>query len=632
MDAKAHDLNFVLGQRQQWIVPVYQRHYEWETDTDKQIPKLWDDLRDKTIERLEEDRTPLPHYFGAIIYSEPSKQAFGAVPQRFLVDGQQRITTFQIVLAAIREMAKQKKADHLVEVANTYLFNDENKGMKNAEKERFKLWPSTYDRNLFQLIIKANFNAVVKTYTPTYFYNTGRIKKGGTPKLLLAYHYLYEHIALFLNDRVEVGDDPLTVMSALLEGFLSGFQIVVIQLDENDDAQEIFATLNGLGKPLAPFDLIRNSVFHRARQLGEDDEKLFDGRWKIFEKPFWSDEVRQGRLKRARADHLIAHAVVAETAKDVNIGKIATEYQHYARDRAFPTVAEELDVLINHAKNYRLIEEAKDGTTVGRIANVLRTWDLSTFHPFVLWILSYVVDENEQQRILELLESYLIRRELCGLTTKNYNKVTTSFIRAVKGSVLTFDAFVKHVETMTGDISRMPIDVEVKEAILRRNAYGGIPTPRLRYILQNVEYDLRDKFDEVTVSTTNLTIEHVMPQRWAEHWPLGNGANASHESSFNAMMAGIPMDDATKALVDNRARMVDTLGNLTLITGSLNPSLGKAGWKKKREKLAGSLLALNRMVAKVEDWNEKSIEVRANSLAASVLRIWKSPIVPVGGS
>lgn len=632
MDAKAHDLNFVLGQRQQWIVPVYQRHYEWETDTDKQIPKLWEDLRDKTIERLEEDRTPLPHYFGAIIYSEPSKQAFGAVPQRFLVDGQQRITTFQIVLAAIREMAKQKKADHLVEVANTYLFNDENKGMKNAEKERFKLWPSTYDRNLFQLIIKANFNAVVKTYTPTYFYNTGRIKKGGTPKLLLAYHYLYEHIALFLNDRVEVGDDPLTVMSALLEGFLSGFQIVVIQLDENDDAQEIFATLNGLGKPLAPFDLIRNSVFHRARQLGEDDETLFDGRWKIFEKPFWSDEVRQGRLKRARADHLIAHTVVAETAKDVNIGKIATEYQHYARDRAFPTVAEELDVLINHAKNYRLIEEAKDGTTVSRIANVLRTWDLSTFHPFVLWVLSYVFDENEQQRILELLESYLIRRELCGLTTKNYNKVTTSFIRAVKGSELTFDAFVKHVVTMTGDISRMPIDAEVKEAILRRNAYGGIPTPRLRYILQNVEYDLRDKFDEVTVSTTNLTIEHVMPQRWAEHWPLDNGANASHESSFNAMMASIPMDDATKALVDNRARMVDTLGNLTLITGSLNPSLGKAGWKKKREKLAGSLLALNRMVAKVEDWNEKSIEVRANSLAASVLRIWKSPIVPVGGS
>lgn len=75
-------------------------------------------------------------------------------------------------------------------------------------------------------------------------------------------------------------------------------------------------------------------------------------------------------MKRARADHLIAHTVVAETARDANIGKIATEYQHYARDRAFPTVAEELDVLIGHAKNYRLLEEAKEGSVVVRIAQV----------------------------------------------------------------------------------------------------------------------------------------------------------------------------------------------------------------------------------------------------------------------
>ncbi len=93
MDAKVHDLNFVLGQKQQWVVPVYQRHYEWESGSDKQIPKLWEDLRDKAIERLE-DRSPFPHYFGALIYSEPPKQAFGATPRRFLVDGQQRKCMF----------------------------------------------------------------------------------------------------------------------------------------------------------------------------------------------------------------------------------------------------------------------------------------------------------------------------------------------------------------------------------------------------------------------------------------------------------------------------------------------------------------------------------------------------------
>lgn len=625
MDAKAHNLNFVLGQRQQWVVPVYQRHYEWETDADKQIPKLWDDLRDKAVERLEEDRTPLPHYFGAIIYAEPSKQAFGVVPLRLLVDGQQRITTFQIVLAAIREAARKLDIKHLIEVANTYLFNDENKGMKDAEKERFKLWPSAYDRDLFQKIATEEYAEVVASFTPRYFYGTGRIKKGGTPKLLLAYHHLNTEIASFVADRVEVGDDAEAVLGALLEGFLAGFQIVIIQLDENDDAQEIFASLNGLGKPLAPFDLIRNSVFHRARKLGEDEEKLFDGRWKLFEEPFWSAEVRQGRLKRARADHLIAHTVVAETARDANIGKIATEYQHYARDRAFPTVAEELDVLIGHAKNYRLLEEAKEGSMVGHISNVLKTWDLSTFHPFVLWVLSYVPDEREQRKILELLESYLVRRELCGLTTKNYNKVTTSFIRAAKSTPEAFNTFSKHMASMTGDISRMPTDDQVKEAVIRRKAYGVVPAPRLCFILQNVEYGLRSKFDEATVPTSNLTIEHVMPKKWAENWPLSNGRSASHETSFEAMIAGNPMDETMAAHVDARTQIIDTLGNLTLLTGALNPSLGNASWEKKKEKLSCSLLALNRDLAKSSQWDEDTIKQRSKIIANAIIKLWPAP-------
>ena len=91
------------------------------------------------------------------------------------------------------------------------------------------------------------------------------------------------------------------------------------------------------------------------------------------------------------------------------------------------------------------------------------------------------------------------------------------------------------------------------------------------------------------------------------------------------MIAGAPMDDATKALVDDRARIVDTLGNLTLITGSLNPSLGNTGWEKKRKKLAGSLLALNRMVAEAEKWNEKSVESRADKISYVIVRRWEHP-------
>lgn len=171
MDAKAHDLNFVLGQKQHWVVPVYQRHYEWETGQDKQIFKLWDDLRDKAEERLDQ-RTPFPHYFGAIIYAEPAQQAFGATPRRFLVDGQQRITTFQLVLAALRENAREHGIDRIVEVANTYLFNEKSQGMEEPERERFKLWPSSYDRELFKHIAEETPSQLRERYTPAFFSST----------------------------------------------------------------------------------------------------------------------------------------------------------------------------------------------------------------------------------------------------------------------------------------------------------------------------------------------------------------------------------------------------------------------------------------------------------------------------
>jgi uncharacterized protein with ParB-like and HNH nuclease domain len=202
MDAKAHDLNFVLGQKQHWVVPVYQRHYEWDTAQDKQLPKLWDNLRDKAIERLI-DRIPMPHYFGAIIYAEPAKQAFGATPRRFLVDGQQRITTFELVIAALREVAREKGIERLVQVADTYLFNERSAGMEDANRERFKLWPSSYDRDLFKRIIESTPDGLRAAFTPDYFYKNGSLKTGQSPKLLRAYWYLFEEIREFISERAE---------------------------------------------------------------------------------------------------------------------------------------------------------------------------------------------------------------------------------------------------------------------------------------------------------------------------------------------------------------------------------------------------------------------------------------------
>ncbi len=134
----------------------------------------------------------------------------------------------------------------------------------------------------------------------------------------------------------------------------------------------------------------------------------------------------------------------------------------------------------------------------------------------------------------------------------------------------------------------------------------------------------------MTVATSNLSVEHVLPRKWSENWPLKNGSHVEFESVWEASSVAVEMDDETKTQMQERQRVVNTLGNLTLITEALNPSLSNAAWEStdkklgKQERLGESLLALNREIAKVQLWNEDAIKNRAALLATRINTIWPS--------
>jgi hypothetical protein len=354
MQAKDYPLNVVLQERQQWVIPVYQRTYAWETRADKQLPGLWDDLRDRALERLD-GLKPKPHFVGAIIYSEPLDQPFGTVNRRFLVDGQQRITTFSLVLCALRECARDEGRERLVSTIDEYLFNAKSASMADPDREQFKLWSSSYDRPIYVALVQKNADEVRKLF-PEFFYGNGKLIWGQAPKVLAAYWYLREQIASFLVEKAAEHIQPEVALDAILSGFLTGFQIVVVQLGQEDDAQAIFSSLNGNAAPLTSFDLIRNDIFHRARKALEDDDALYNSYWKELETGFWKEEVKQGRLKRPRTDHLITHTMVAETALDINVGQVANEYRRFSEARAFVTVADEIKALLKYARAYEEME------------------------------------------------------------------------------------------------------------------------------------------------------------------------------------------------------------------------------------------------------------------------------------
>lgn len=622
MEARVLSLDDVLRERQRWCVPVYQRHYEWEIGENGQLHRLWEDLEEKAEEFLA-GTAAYPHYIGAIIIAEPPNQAFGTVRQRLLVDGQQRITTFQLVLIAIREIARRRELTALIPVIEAYLFNEVSGGMSQPQIERFKLWPSSYDRALYQKIAGEAADSLSAHY-PEHFYKNGNLRSGSAPRLLAAFWYLLDRIEAFLKEDDDGSTSPEVRLQAILKGFLSAFRVAVIQLDDKDDAQEIFASLNGLGKPLKPIDLIRNDVFHRARRAGEDDEAIFADHWKEFEDPFWQVETRQGRFKKSRIDFFLGHMLVAETAKEINLGKLAAEYHTYARKQAFDSVAAEIQHIVRYVPAYKALLRDKPLPAVDEVARFLSVWDLTVFFPLVFHTAAADIDEAEKSEMLRIVTAYIIRREVCGHTAKNYNNlVVRSLVRLRAVGQTSAEALRDFLKGLEGDAVRLPPDAEVIQKFSARTAYGhgGIPTPRLRYVLEGIEQRLRTRFDESTVQTGYLTIDHVMPQHWAKHWKLPDGSTAPCVSSYTAL-AVHKVDGPVRDMIAARERWIDTLGNLTLVNGSLNPSLGNAGFAEKKDRLAKSLLAINREIGAAPTWTEQSIQDRGIALVTQAAAIW----------
>ena len=608
----------------QWVVPVYQRHYEWEVGGGgRQLNKFWEDWQEQAKYRLDK-REPLPHYFGTLIYSEELRnRKWGATPQLYLVDGQQRITTFQLALTAIREVAREFREFDLVNKIDSYIFNPKGPEMVNPEREQFKLLPSHYDRDLYLDIVKSIPQELILQYE-IFFYHNGKLRQKQAPKLLQTFWYLYVELKKYVADQTALSDSWEILLNNFLDGFLSDFQIVVIRLDQNDDAQEIFASLNGFGKPLSPFDLIRNNIFHRAQRQGEDAQEIYN-LWKRFEEPFWNEEVRQGRFKRTRADHLISHVVVAETGREVSVGKIAVEYQHYVRDRSFPTVAEELNILIGHSETYRAIEQEIAHTSFTKFVHFLRIWDIFTFHPLILWVESQSFDDENKTKFYEICESYIVRREICDLSIKNYNRVVAGIIRNGKSTSDLVSPAIQYLSKLDGEASRIPKDGEFENSFVHSCSLSPGREKRIEYILLQIENSKRTNYNKTTIQSNNLVVDNIMPRRWSEYWHLPNGSFAPCDFTWQAKQPGRTLSNETRELMEARERAIDSMGNLTLLTSLLDQNVKNIDWYRKKLYYEKSELVLNHELAKLDEWNEVTIRKRAEDLAKVATGIWKMP-------
>ena len=624
MQADDHPVEVILKESRRFMVPLYQRKYQW---ADQRLLPFWEDVEAKAGEVLE-GQNKFQHYMGALILSPVGPDAQIAVtPKVQVVDGQQRLTTFQLFLAALREVAREHDQMALIEHVEDYLFNQK-KSKDNDPLTRFKLTPTPSDREVFHDIIEKHYKAIRSKYAKYYW--GGRIPKKTPYRALRAYEVFrqkIEHFVLFgPTDAIEEGNEIIpdetdtteaieTRLEALLTALLSRMKLVVIILGEDDDAQVIFETLNSKGEPLLAMDLVRNNIFHRAEKQEASIEELYRELWDPFDHSWWRDPAPFARPRRPRIDHFLAHALAAETGESISMRELYAEYRAFATPNGrprFKTVEDELKVLQHYAPLYETLEgRAKVDETLVWIGSKFSSWQITTAYPVAMQLLGEGVSLDEREQIGRLIYSYIVRRTLSGLTSKNLNKVFQSLAQLFNQYSPSVAVVRNYFTSRTGDSTRFPDDKEFRQGILTQPAYQLAQRTRIQDVLWEFELASRSKLAERIIMPIGLWTEHVLPTAWNEDWPFEEGVFVERWSR--------------DPRAENRNRLIHTLGNLTLLSSSLNIAAGNKSFIEKKLKFDEHTgLFLNKWFAKKSVWTEAEILERGEYLVDLAIEIWPS--------
>ncbi len=663
MKAGPVEVGTLLQNRNRYCVPIYQRHYVWEWT--KQWEPFWLDVRTKAIERLDGRERRFSHFMGALVLESRGKPSVKQVPSFQVVDGQQRLTTFQLFLTAARHYAIELGYETAAENIKRYLMNSDPHLMEDPDVEVLKVWPTEYDRELFKdLILLPDRAALRDKYIDHWYKNKKRDQiriQRSTPNLLGAYGYFYDHIKLAVETDdltddlldVEEPDEPEVEnesdqevegvpevsaeeipkelkLDAIWQSLLEEFKIVEIVLDEGDDAQVIFETLNERGEPLLAADLVRNNIFQRADASKEDAEALFAKHWKPFEDVFWAEEEKQGRYKKQRIEFFLSNFIAGKIAGEVSLSKLFSEYKSYLRPKKgqteprYATVESELKDLAGFGGIYRDLIERKSGSDLATFSKKLRRWDVTTVYPLVLrlWDTDQLETEEKKEALSSIL-SFVVRRAVCGLTTKNYNKFFLTVVEFLDQSGWSIDNLQAFIQKQSAESTRYPQDEEFERAVIDSPMYKNLGSARTNAFLCELELSLRGKKQEEKTLPDGLSVEHVLPQSWHEHWPLDCDEEPTDDDFFRALFEHTE-DDSMIGQIVRRNRLLHSVGNLTLVTPSFNSSVQNYAFDVKRKEFADqSTLMLNKAIASETGWNEKTISTRGATLAKAAVNIWR---------
>ncbi|UOS63139.1 DUF262 and DUF1524 domain-containing protein [Helicobacter pylori] len=556
MKAEAMKLLDLIGksQEKQFVIPIYQRVYSWEK---KQIKQLWDDI----IKIGGNDKMD-GHFIGSIVFVHDGIYSTSH-NDLLIIDGQQRLTTITLLFIALRNHLNDE--DELLEkfscqkIQNRYLINSDEKGDK-----KFKLILSESDKDTLLYLIDKD----------------KRKPSEPSSKIMENFKFFEEWVSN--TDKLET----------IFKG-LEKLMIVEIALEKGkDDPQLIFESMNSKGMELAQTDLIRNYIVMETEI--EKQEGFYNKYWRAMEEDF--------KQNKKLFDRFVRHYLTIKTREIPNISKVYAVLKDYRQKEGIG-----IEDLLKDLQKYcgyfcQIVFKKEADKDLNKALGFLVDLEMDVIYPLLLELYSDysdgVLSKDDFKSSIELIESYLCRRAVCGLGTNSLNKVFPSFTKHIQKDEY-FESLKVHFGSLTNN-QRFPNDDEFKDRLITIDFYKKFKSKKTKCFLERLE-----NFDtEEPVNAQECTTEHIMPQELTEEWErdLGENFQAIHD------------------------KYLHTIGNLTL-TG-YNPEYSNKSFQEKRDMEKGfkdSPLRLNQGLRDLESFGEEEIKKRANDLADWALKIWTYP-------
>jgi uncharacterized protein with ParB-like and HNH nuclease domain/predicted transport protein len=560
---KASEANFMqfLAGKHQFIIPIYQRTYSW---TNSQCTQLWNDI----IRVATNPQIP-GHFVGSIVYIQKGIYQSTAIPQLLVIDGQQRLTTLSILLAALGQAIKQSGRELKItekKIQNYYLLNNE-----EEDELRYKLLLTHSDKEtLMRLVEGHDFPAA-------------------------ASQRVIENYAFFIKQIQETKID----LETLYDG-IAKLIIVDVSLDRTqDNPQLIFESMNSTGLELSQADLIRNFILMGLDPKEQND--LYNLFWYPMEQSFGRAEY-SSHFDRFMRDYL----TIQFGGRIPRIFEVYLEYKSHIRSKSSINMREIVSDISRYAKHFvKLAFLREDDADIREVLREINALKVDVAYPFLL----QVMDDYSQSRItrdelltiLRTIESYVFRRAICGIPTNSMNKTFATLYRSIEPSnyLVSFQAAL----LIKDSYRKFPRDDEFAEQLKIKDVYNF----RSRnYLLRKLENSTRIK---ELVDIEQYTIEHILPQ------------NKNLSSKWR--------EELGDKWQDVQSKYLHTIGNLTL-TG-YNSEYSDHSFQEKRDYpekgFRDSPLYLNRDVALLDSWNEQTIQARAAKLSEQALKIWLMPVL-----